>query len=136
MKAFVFLTLLVFLPQIALGAERSGLVTCTGVDCNFCTFIQMVDNIVDWLFMFLVLAAVLILVYAGFKLVVSAGNPSAMSAAKGYISNVIIGFVIVMAGWLIVDTLMKALVGSGSDFGTWNEIKDCGGINFNEVLQP
>lgn len=133
MKWIFVLTLLVvslavMFPSVTLAVDPGGLVTCSGPeDCNFCTFIQMVSVIISWLFGFLVLVAVLLIVFAGFKLVVSAGNPSAMTAAKGMISNVIIGFVIVMAAWLIVDTLMKTLANPGAkiDIGMWNELDGC-----------
>lgn len=135
MKGFL-LVMILLLPQLALGADPGGLVTCTGADCNLCTFILMVGVIINWLFGFLVLAAVLVLVFAGFKLVVSAGNPSAMEDAKKMATNVVIGLVIVMSAWLIVDTMMKALLdpnledGSGKKFGPWNELSEgaqCGG---------
>lgn len=118
-------------PVVTFAVDPAGLVTCEGVDangiadCNFCSFIQMVDVIVNWLFSVLVLIAVFLIVYAGFKLVVSAGNPSAMTDAKGMISNVIIGFVIILAAWLIVDTVLKALVAPDLEFGMWNDINAC-----------
>jgi len=129
MKGMLILSILLF-PTIAFGQDPGGLVTCSGPDCNFCTFVSLVDGLIAWLFGFLVLAAILILVVAGFKLVVSAGNPSAMTAAKGMISNVIIGFVIVMAAWLIVDTMLKALLRDTDNFGIWNDLDGgCGGFN-------
>ncbi len=79
--------------------------------------------------------AVRIVIYAGLKLVVSAGNPSAMSDAKKMLTNVLIGFVIVLSAWLIVDTIMKALLNpnyeSGEiEFGPWNQLEanQCGGM--------
>jgi hypothetical protein len=126
MKWFASL-LVVFLPQLV-SAQAGGLVTCAGPDCDMCDFVNMINGIVDWLFGFLVLAAVLALMVAGFKLVVSAGNESAMSNAKSMFTNIIIGFVIVLSAWLIVDTIMKAFLAPDSGFGVWNEIEDCGSL--------
>jgi hypothetical protein len=117
----------VFLPQLV-SAQAGGLVTCSGPDCNMCHFVDMINGIVDWLFGFLVLAAVLALMVAGFRLVVSAGNESAWTSAKSMFTNIIIGFVIVLSAWLIIDTIMKAFIAPGSDFGVWNEIEDCGSL--------
>lgn len=125
------------LPFFTWAQEDTGLVTCKGPDCNFCSFVVMVNNLIEWLVGFLTLAAVLALVYAGFKLVVSGGDQGAMTDAKKMITNIIIGFVIVLSAWLIVDTLMKALLdpnltdSEGNKFGVWNQIKSnqCGGIN-------
>lgn len=117
-------------PLVVPSAESAGLVTCSGPDCNLCSFVTMVNNLVAWLVGFLTLAAVLAIVYAGFKLVVSGGDEGAMTDAKKMLTNIVIGFVIVLSAWLIVDTLMKALVAPGVGFGVWNDIPDsqCGGI--------
>jgi len=125
--------LIVFLPQLV-SAQASGLVTCSGPDCDMCSFVAMIEGLVNWLFSFLVLAAVLGLMIAGFKLVTSAGNESAWSGAKSMFTNIIIGFVIVLSAWLIVDTIMKAFIAPESDFGMWNQVPAgaCGGIKSNQ----
>ena len=111
----------------AMAASDSGaLVTCTNPeDCNWCTFIQMFDRALDFLFKFLTLAAVMMVMYAGFQLVISQGNSGAMEKAKGFISNIIIGFVIMMSAWLIIDTVIKGLVDTEAGYGQWNELKKC-----------
>jgi hypothetical protein len=133
MRAFTLAALLL-LPSFTFGADPGGLVTCTGPDCNLCTLVEMINAIVAWLFGFLTLAAVAILVFAGFKLIFSAGDTSARSDAVKMLTNVVVGFVIVLAAWLIVDTMMKGLMDpnyeSGElEFGPWNKIPagQCGG---------
>lgn len=124
--------IIAFVPQLAFGQDSAGLVTCNGPDCNFCSLMQMADNIIQFLFVILVLAAVLSLVIAGFRLVTSQGNPGAMERAKKMVSNILIGFVIILSAWLIVDTVIKAIANrdgnGGFDFGMWNQISDvqCG----------
>jgi len=140
--------LFVFFPTIGFAQTEEvsgGLVTCGyegAPDCDFCTFVQMVDKIIDFLFILLVLSAVLVVMIAGFKMVVSGGNVSAWENAKGMLTNVIVGLFIVMAAWLIVDTIMKALLspsadfnGAESGFGMWNEIGDCG-TSLRGALEP
>jgi hypothetical protein len=110
------------------GGTSRGLVTCGNVgqpDCDLCTLVQMVDRVLDFLFVLLTLAAVLMVMYAGFQLVMSQGNSGAMEKAKGMVGNIIIGFIIVLAAWLIIDTVMKGLVKENSGFGQWNEIGEC-----------
>ena len=125
------------LSPIQSVSADSGLVTCGytgGPNCDFCYFMKMVNNVITWLFGLLVLIAILLIVYAGFQLVVSAGNESAWTKAKEMLTNVIIGFVIVMSAWLIVDTVLKALINPNSEyssFGMWNQIHDCGGSYLN-----
>lgn len=133
MKAFI-LTALAGLPLVVFGQNSEygdPLVPCSGPDCNFCSIVTLVQNIINWLFGFLTLVAVILLVVAGFKLVTSAGNPNAWETAKKMLTNVIIGFIIIMAAWLIVDTIMKALLAPDSGMGPWNSFSaggKCGGI--------
>jgi len=121
---FAPLILFFLIPQSA----AAQLVTCAGPDCNFCTATQMVDGLIGWLIGILVLVAVLLLCVAGFKLVTSAGNSSAVGEAKQMLVNVIVGFVIILAAWTIVDTLIKTL--AGGDLGVWNPVA-CG-----EMFEP
>jgi hypothetical protein len=127
---------LLTLPSVVFGQTPPGLVTCAGPDCDMCDFVNMINGIVNWLFGFLVLAAVFGLMISGFKLVVSAGNEAAWSAAKSMVTSVVVGLVIVLSAWLIVDTIMKGFVkdssGIKSEFGMWNQIADCGGISKQE----
>lgn len=90
-----------------------GLVTCQGPDCNACKLVEMVNKIVNFLIVLLTILATFVLVIAGFRMVTSGGNSSAWDSAKQSFLNVIIGFILVLAAWLIVDTILKALTGTG-----------------------
>jgi len=100
-----------------------GLVPCDGTECNQCHLVRLADNVIGWLIMFLTVVAVIALVIAGFKLVTSGGNPSALQAAKETLINILIGFILVLAAWLIVDTLLKAATGQGLE--KWGQV-ECG----------
>lgn len=85
----------------------------------------MVEEIIQWLIGILSIVFAIIFVTAGYKMVTSAGNASAKEGAKKMISNAFIGFVIVLACWLLIDFMIKALVG-GSDigsYGPWNSVE-------------
>jgi hypothetical protein len=70
-----------------------------------------------------VIAAILIVV-AGARLVTSGGNSSAMEAAKSSMSNLVIGYIIVLSAWLVMDYGLRALLveGTAAQFGMWNQI--------------
>ncbi len=132
MKIASFLVFFSFilLPSIVFGAGDLGMVTCDGVDtaCTFCTLMTMVNNLIQWLFTMLALIAVMMLMYAGVQLVVSRGNSHAMEEVKGMLTNIVIGFVIILSAWLIVDTVMKMLLNPEAKKGMWNSFEaDCGG---------
>jgi len=108
--------------------SNTDLVSCTGEagdECGWCELMQMVDNIINWLFMFFTLAAVMMVMYVGFKLVVSQGSSEAMGEAKSMMTNLVIGFVIFISAWLIVDTILKMTIDPVSNFGPWNELGKC-----------
>ncbi len=107
---FFGLGLFMVLPAVA-GA--AGLVTCDGPDCTLGSLFDMVNGIIDWVVGILTLVAVGIMVYAGFRLVTSAGDTSAMKEAKSMMTNVIIGFVILLSAWAIVNTVLSMLTSRG-----------------------
>lgn len=95
------------------GDAGFGLVPCSGPDCNTCSVIQLVNNVISFLVTILSVLAVIVLVFAGFKMVTSGGNQTAWEDGKSMFGNVIIGIIIVLAAWLIVDTLLGMLTRQG-----------------------
>jgi hypothetical protein len=91
-----------------------------------CHFVDLGSNINSWLIGILSVAAAIMFAYAGFKLLTSGGNQGALKSAKDMIFNVAIGFAIVLAGFLLVDTLMKVFLLPVGDenrsFGPWQTI--------------
>ncbi len=113
------------LPEVA--AAANGIVTCEGTDCNFCHLVELTNLVVQWIVTISTLLIVAVMAYAGFKLVTSGGNQTAYSDAKKYFVNAVIGLIVLMAAWTIVDTLLKTL--AGGDLGVWNPPAECGGQN-------
>jgi uncharacterized membrane protein len=123
--SFIIIASVALLPESV--SAQGGLVPCDGVDCNACHVVEMGNTILTWLIgvMFVVFAA--ILAVAGWGLVTSGGNQTALSDAKSKFKNAFIGLLIVLAAWLIVDTLMRGLLKSGdgtiTGFGLWSEVE-------------
>ncbi len=109
---------------IAPYADAAGIVPCDGPDCQTCHFIQLGNNILTWIVGVMATICAIVIAVAGLKMVTAGGDTGAISNAKSMITNVIIGFVILLAAWLIVDTVMKVLVGGTlPGFGPWNKIQ-------------
>jgi hypothetical protein len=122
--ALIFTVAVSFLQTTTVMAAE-GLVTCTGGDeCNFCSFINMVNGLIEWLIIVAVALTVLLLAFAGFRLVTSGGDAAGLEQAKKIFVSSIIGIMIMLAGWTIVDTVLK--VTAGGDLGVWNAV-ECGG---------
>lgn len=124
--AIPLLTSGVLSPELA--AAQNDFVPCSGTNCTACHLLDMIQTIVFWLATVFTIIAIGIVMYAGFKLATSGGNMTAKDAAKALMINGLIGLVIVLAGWFIVDTIMKILLndGSGINYGMWHEVS-CGG---------
>jgi hypothetical protein len=90
-----------------------NLVPCNGPECNACLLVQLGENLLNWLIGVLMVIFSIIIAWAGFKLVISGGNVQAKSEAKSMITNALIGLIVVLAGWLIVDTAMRMLLVGG-----------------------
>ena len=121
-----YILLIFFLAAVSMPEFATAqLVTCQGVDCNACSLVDMVNGIVNFLITICVVIAVVMLAVAGFKLLTSGGNSSAAQEAKGLFTNVVIGFIIVLSAWLIVDTILRIATNTGG-LDAWGLV-ECGG---------
>ena len=102
------------------NCEVNGVVTAPDWGC----VLQTMQNTINLTISLSVIIATLYFVYTGFMFVASAGNPRSREQAKTRLMNVIVGMVVVLSAWLIVDFVMKTLYGEGEDalFGPWNSI--------------
>ncbi|MCB9818628.1 TrbC/VirB2 family protein [Candidatus Nomurabacteria bacterium] len=111
-----FILALMFLPALVM-AQDSGLIPCGYGDnpCDTSDVANFVNGLISFLIQMLGIIAVIVMVYAGFMLVTSGGDEGQWTKAKSLFTNVVIGIVIILAAWLIVDTIMKTLTGDGLD---------------------
>ena len=127
---FIIIAVLLVLPVLAFA---QGLVPCSGNsgdECQFCSLADLITNVIDWLILILTIITGIVFVVAGLRLVTSTGNVAEKEAAKRLITNTFIGFVIVLACWIAVDTIMKVLLSGGAGEveiglapGPWNSIQ-------------
>jgi len=86
---------------------------------------QLFKNIIDYLiYIIFPLAAVMIVVGGGF-IMTAAGSPSRVSKGKEIITAAIIGLLIVLLSYLIIDTIIKIIAVDWNSvrIGPWNELK-------------
>lgn len=81
----------------------------------------VINNIISLLLtVFIVFLTPLVLAYAGFLLVFNQGDPGKISEAKKVVTNTIVGIVVALASWMIVDAVMAVLYSPGNAGGTWS----------------
>lgn len=122
--ALVFLIALI-ITCAPIAASAAGLVPCGGTGeepCQACHVTQLINNVVRWLIVILSIIAAILIVVAGFRLVTAGGNSDAVKKAKDTFLNIFIGFFIILCSWILIDTLMKAVL-TNQVYGMWNAIQ-------------
>ena len=126
---YIIIAVLLVLPFLAVA---QGLVPCSGEpgdECQFCMLAVLISNVIDWLVVILSIITGIVFTVAGLRLVLSTGNVSEKEASKKLIINTAIGFIIVLACWILVDLIMKMMLAGGGGVisiggapGPWNTI--------------
>jgi len=96
------------------------IVPCDGVNCTLCDIATLAQNILNTGIFVAVFLSAALFTWAGIKYVTAGGDAGKVGDAKSIFWNVTLGLVIMLAGWIVVDTLMKTLV--RGDFGPWNSV--------------
>jgi hypothetical protein len=90
--------------------------------CSLCDGLQVAINVVNGITTLAVVITVGMTVYGAVRMMLSGGSEQMVKDAKGIITSAVIGFVIVLCGWLIVNTFIHIIAPSGVDF-PWATIK-------------
>lgn len=130
----------IFLALAALGFALSAampaygftgpIVPCGGsgqAPCTFCDLGVLVVNLTKFMMENVVIpAAALLIVSGGILILISGPSEERLKLGKDIITKTIVGAVIVLLAWLMVDTAIKVLTVGGRQFngvaGPWNEL--------------
>jgi len=124
-KLFLITFLFLFLFLVFGQVQAAGLVPCGGLGeeaCQFCHFFVMFNNVVRFVMFTLVpVVAVLMLVIGGIMFFFAGAKPSILIRARGIITSVVIGLVIIFSAWVIVNTILvqSGIVDSPSLLQWW-----------------
>lgn len=92
--------------------------------------LMVINNLISFaLTMTIVFVAPLMIAYSGFLYVVNPVDPAGMSKAKSILQNTIVGTVIALASWMIVDAVMAVLYNPSSPGETWYSLIGSGGMD-------
>lgn len=129
-KAFPFFVALALL-SIPAGAHAASFfgplvpTICQACPCGFNGVLEIIRNLMNLGISLAVVVATIIIAWAGFLYIASSTNPESRSKANKMLLSAVIGLMIVLSAWLIVDFVMKTLY--GGQFGPWNTILTGGG---------
>lgn len=105
-------------------------------ECTVCDLAILGMNILNFLIVIMIAVAALIFVQAGWLYITSPSNPGNIARAHKLFTSTLMGIIIILAAYLLIDTVMRSLISGSLDteaeisgFGPWNEILCEGGRN-------
>jgi len=108
----IIILFLLLVPVATLFAD--GIVPCGGAGedpCDFNYALILVNNIINFLlYTFAVPVATVMFAYAGWLFLSAAGDSGQVTRAKSITWSVVVGLVIALAAWLIVNTITSSLL--------------------------
>lgn len=128
-ELIVFSLLILLFAPLSVGAASSSLplVPCGADDdlCTACDLFVLAQNVLKFAFEIAFLIVVGFIVYGGFRWIFSLGKEENLKAGQKIITNAIIGIVIILSAWIIVNTVFWFIAQAGGDDyrGTWFHIE-------------
>ncbi len=121
----VLLLLVAIFPAVAFGAIMPKQIVpenCSGPNaataCGVCDFATLAQNILNTAIFLAIFLCAVLFAWAGFKYLTAGGDSGQAGAARKIFLQVAVGLIIILGGWLLIDTLMYTLTGSH----LWNKI--------------
>jgi len=121
----VLLLVVAIAPSVTLAA--TGIPTIVPSECNqtggcpsVCSLAQLAQNILNAAIYLAVVMSAVLFAWAGFLYLTNVANAGQHERAVETFKNVAIGLVIIVAGWLVVDIVMRTFV--GASVLPWNAI--------------
>lgn len=116
---FIILSLILFFPNtssaVLCNENENGLNLCyPSFNKYTLTSTSNLSDIVAWFYYFIIgvsgFAAFIMIVSAGFKYFTSAGNPSAIGDAKDQIKSALLGLLLILTSYIILQTINPDLI--------------------------
>ena len=101
-----------FLPYIANAQIIGNIVTCDITTCNICDLLNVLQNIANFFILNLLpFAIVAAVAWSGINYVynVSVGDVSNVTFFSSRIKNILVGMLIILSSWLIINTFFAAV---------------------------
>ena len=120
------LVLLIALPSVSARAQDFNIlpVCAESGSCGICDFFDLLANATEIGFKILGAAAFFFFILSGILLIDSAGNSEKRGKALGMMKNTVIGVLLVIISWMIINAIILILITPSKEQGEKNE---CGG---------
>ena len=130
LKNLIIFSIFSFLLSIN-RANAAGLVPCGGTGqspCTWCHFGDLAIRIINFMMYLVFPLAAAMIVMGGIFIMTSSGSSDRFSRGKEIITSAVIGILIALLSWIIIDTIISTLaVGFKGIVGPWSQINlGCG----------
>ncbi len=105
------------------GDSKTGYTYCN--ECSACHLQQLAQRVLNFLVAFMTAVAALLFVNAGVLYVTAPTNPGSVSKAHSIFKNTLIGILVILCAYLIIDFALKNILakeGSVMGYGPWNKV--------------
>jgi len=116
--SFLFLSLFLFVPFFVKAADTGLVSSDCGylvngklIECGYANLLTLINTIINWIITISIPISAGVFAWAGLKYMTTAVADQ-KSEAKAMIRKVLIGFAIILAAWIIVSTILNALLSS------------------------
>ena len=101
-------------PLVPCGTGNNG-----PQDCTLYKLVTLANNVINFLLYEIALpVSIILIIYAGGRIVVYRDNPGERSKALGLLKNVLIGFAIMFGAFIIVKAVLDFFANPTSPLGT------------------
>ena len=114
MKKALYLSVVGILFVVPVFAAAQIVPACD-VDCKWGDLITLGQNILDIIITLAIIISAIMFAYAGFLMFTDGGNKKNLGTAKNIFFHVVVGLIIVLTAWLIINTILDVLTGRGLD---------------------
>lgn len=90
--------------------ECDGSVTDKSGGCGYQQFLTLISNVIQFLLYIAVPIAAISFFFAGFLYLTAAGNTGKIEEAHQIFWSALIGIIIMLSAWLLVNTIIKGLI--------------------------
>ena len=107
---FVLIFFIALLPSLSLAEFPERIVPCDGVDCTVCDISTLAQNVLNTGIYIAIFFSAIMFAWAGWLHVTAGGSEGKVREARGIFTNVLLGLIIILVGWLVVDTLLRVVL--------------------------
>jgi len=107
-----FIFFIFFLTPVTSYAEIVPCGNGESDECSVCDLQTLANEVIEAIVVIGALLATLLFVNAGILYVLSPSNPGNIAKAHSIFTSTLVGFLIILGSWLIIDVIMDTLTGS------------------------